>query len=419
MDLLNVNGSPYFFFILLFIGVALIGCSTSPSLEPQSYDPPGATDTRDKEIAFQSRSVFAFQQEGVFFSNDFEGGRLLEVEKEANGIYSGQITPENHPINNSAWFAFNAWARQSMTIHITLRYSNGKHRYWPKTSTDRVYWIPLDSSQVIVAEDERSATFELNLGPDTLWIAGQELITNDVFDRWQQKLTKLPYIRHQVLGESRAGRPIHMLELTESEKPEAYLLVIGRQHPPEIAGSIGLTSFIETIAADSELANAFRKRFAVWAIPVVNPDGVAEGHWRHNTGGIDLNRDWHAFNQPETRLVRDHFLQLKQNNQSVIAAIDFHATRYDIMYTLDRNLLPGDDFTDTWLDAIRTQIPTYNLIDEPGGLGSPISKNWFYETFNAPAFTYEVGDETDRDLIEEVAVTAANAMMELALDTTR
>ena len=89
------------------------------------------------------------------------------------------------------------------------------------------------------------------------------------------------------------------------------------------------------------------------------------------------------------------------------------------MYTLDRDLLPGDDFTDTWLDAIRTRIPSYNLIDEPGGLGSPIAKNWFYETFKAPAFTYEVGDETDRALIEEVAVTAAETMMEIVLDSNR
>ena len=37
--------------------------------------------------------------------------------------------------------------------------------------------------------------------------------------------------------------------------------------------------------------------------PLMNPDGVDEGHWRHNTGGIDLNRDWAHYNQPETRQV--------------------------------------------------------------------------------------------------------------------
>ena len=311
MDLHNIFGSASLYIALCFI---LMSCSTSPSLEPQSYDPPGSTDTRDKEVTLQSRAVFAFDQEGVFFSNDFEAGRLLEVEREANGIYSGRITPENHPINNSAWFAFNAWARQTMTVHITLNYSNGVHRYWPKTSRDKVNWTPLDSSQVTVIEDESKATFELNLGPDTLWVAGQELLTNAVFERWQQKLSKLPYISQQVIGESREGRPIHMLELTESEKPDAYLLVIARQHPPEIPGTLAFISFIETLSADTELAEAFRKRFAVWAVPVVNPDGVAEGHWRHNTGGVDLNRDWHGFNQPETRVVRDQFVQLKQKN---------------------------------------------------------------------------------------------------------
>jgi hypothetical protein len=31
-----------------------------------------------------------------------------------------------------------------------------------------------------------------------------------------------------------------------------------------------------------------------------NPDGVDKGHWRLNDGGVDLNRDWGPFTQPET-----------------------------------------------------------------------------------------------------------------------
>ena len=274
----------------------------------------------------------------------------------------------------------------------------------------------MESRHIEVAEDQRTATFELEIGPDTLWIAGQELIANTHSDAWRNKLAQKPFIESRVIGTSREGRPIHALEFSETETPEAYVLVIGRQHPPEIAGSLGLMRFVETLASNSDLAQSFRSQFAVWVVPVVNPDGVAEGHWRHNTGGIDLNRDWYAFNQPETRITRDYFLQLKNSDKTVFAAFDFHATRYDIMYTLERDLLPGNGFADAWLDAIRAELPEYDLIDEPGGLGSPISKNWFYETFLAPAFTYEVGDETDRALIDRVAQVAADALMKLALE---
>lgn len=56
---------------------------------------------------------------------------------------------------------------------------------------------------------------------------------------------------------------------------------------------------------DSELAMEFRKHFVIKAFPMLNPDGVVNGHWRHNAMGVDLNRDWQNFNQPETRAVRD------------------------------------------------------------------------------------------------------------------
>lgn len=403
-------------YALLLSCLILAGCSKTAELIPQSYDPPGATLTEDKDITFQPRAVFSFEGDGVFLSNDFAGGRLLDVQRNVQGVYTGHISPENEPINNSAWYAFSGWATQPQSIILTLNYSGGTHRYWPKKSIDKKQWTPFDSSQVWISEDKNTATFAFDVGPDTVWIAGQELITNDVFNTWRKGIAEQPFIQDIVIGDSREGRPIHVLEITETPNPEAYVLVIGRQHPPEITGSKAFFPFIETLTADTEQAKAFRSRYAVWAVPLVNPDGVAEGHWRHNTGGVDLNRDWTAFNQPETRHIRDHFLQLKEGNKTVLAGIDFHSTWYDIMYTIERDLLDDDGFTDAWLDAIRAELPGYTLTDDPGPLGSPISKTWFYETFDAPGFTYEVGDETDRALIKAVAEAAATTLMELALE---
>ena len=198
--------------------------------------------------------------------------------------------------------------------------------------------------------------------------------------------------------------------------PAGYVLVISRQHPPEVTGTLAVLPFLETIAGKSDLARAFRRRFAVVAVPLMNPDGVDNGHWRHNAAGVDLNRDWLPFNQPEGRLVSEAFLKLK-DKAPVFFAIDFHSTQEDVFYTLSRDLetdLPG--FTDAWLDAIRVAFPDYYVNDEPFGLGSPVSKNWFYQSFDTPAVTYEVGDESDRALIRRLSTAAAEAMMELLLD---
>jgi predicted deacylase len=175
---------------------------------------------------------------------------------------------------------------------------------------------------------------------------------------------------------------------------------------------------VEELAGDSPLAREFREYFQVHVIPLVNPDGVDLGHWRHNTGGVDLNRDWVAFNQPETRAVRRTFSEILQGpGEELWFAVDFHSTQYDVFYTLERTLEtdpPG--ITDRWLDYLRTELPDYQLNDSPSGLETPMSRNWFYQAFGAPALIYEVGDQTDRGLIRQVASTAARGTMEVLLE---
>jgi len=148
---------------------------------------------------------------------------------------------------------------------------------------------------------------------------------------------------------------------------------------------------------------------------------VDEGHWRHNAHGVDLNRDWEAFNQPETQVVRKTFTDiLDQPGHELWFWVDFHSTRNDVFYTLDRTLEtdpPG--ITDRWLDHIATHLPHYEVDDSPSGLGTPTARNWFYRAFGGPALIYEVGDQTDRALIKEVATTAAQGTMEVLMDELR
>src|SRR5690606_34619577 len=96
-------------------------------------------------------------------------------------------------------------------------------------------------------------------------------------------------------------------------KSKRVVVLMTRQHPPEVTGHHAFMSFVETITENTPQAKLFRDKFLIYLFPLVNPDGVEGGHWRHNTGGIDLNRDWEDFNQPETRAIRDY---LKKNIKS-------------------------------------------------------------------------------------------------------
>jgi predicted deacylase len=242
------------------------------------------------------------------------------------------------------------------------------------------------------------------------------MMTSRDFDAWTRELASAPTITRRVIGESGRGRPMQMVEFGDTNATR-HIMIIGRQHPPEATGTMALMPFVEEMAGPSPLAREFREHFRVHVVPLVNPDGVDLGHWRHNTGGVDLNRDWRAFNQPETRVVRDALTRiLSAPAHRLWFGVDFHSTRYDVFYTLDRGLETSPpNIADRWLDYIATHLPEYQVNDSPSGLDTPMSRNWFFETFGCPALIYEVGDQQDRRLIREVAVTAARGTMEILL----
>lgn len=154
--------------------------------------------------------------------------------------------------------------------------------------------------------------------------------------------------------------------------------------------------------------------------PLLNPDGVDMGHWRHNAGGIDLNRDWAYYNQPETRQVADHLVNtVAQAKARVILGIDFHSTQKDVFYTLpDENsaetVIPW--FKKPWLAGIEANIDNFKLNESPDPIGQPVTKGWFFTQFKAEGVTYEVGDENDRAFIDLKARVAADQMMKVLLE---
>ena len=61
---------------------------------------------------------------------------------------------------------------------------------------------------------------------------------------------------------------------------------------------MAMQEFVRSVLGNTRLAVDFRKEFEIIIVPMLNPDGVDEGNWRHNAGGVDLNRDWDLFVQP-------------------------------------------------------------------------------------------------------------------------
>lgn len=56
--------------------------------------------------------------------------------------------------------------------------------------------------------------------------------------------------------------------------------------------NLKILGVLQTLTADTDIANRLRERFIFKIIPCLNPDGVINGNHRCSLAGIDLNRVW-------------------------------------------------------------------------------------------------------------------------------
>lgn len=415
---------------ILLLFLTFSGLSQTAKFEGQATSSTEKVDTRNHAIIPQWRGQQTFGN--ITFDNDFNGARLNGITQDNDTLYTAIIAAENYPINPSPWYAFKVSSKTPKTIWVHLTYLNAKHRYFPKISRDGKTWKVVDSTDCKLVKDpeaknrsfqenalSESAFVKINVDSKTTYIAAQELMTSSIVQDWSKEILKNTFVSSEIIGKSPQKRAFQCLRIGEGKSDSKIMMVIGRLHPPEVTGQFALQAFVEALCMDSETANKFRKEYTVYVVPMMNPDGVDNGHWRHNTGGIDLNRDWADFNQPETQIVRD-FLRKKLANTSnkLYFGIDFHSTWDDIFYTnITEKPTHMDGLIKRWFNSLEQAIPNYKVnVRASKPASAAISKAFFNKEFNAESLVYEVGDNTSRAFTTLKSKTAAEKLMLLSLD---
>lgn len=345
---------------------------------------------------------------------DFEAAALHACSEHPDGPVL-TIAPEYAPINPSPWYAYRLVSESPGPVTITHRYRNAKHRYAPWTSTDGGTWTAIDVSSVETFDDDHAARFTLNIPPGGLYVTAQPLVTNADMERWIVGMMAQHDIESEVVARTPDGRDVALL-LSRPCEPAGLIVLLGRQHPPEVTGAFAFMDFAERLFEDDETARGFRERYRLALVPVVNPDGVAAGHWRLNERGVDLNRDWGPFTQPETRGVAD-WLATAAGTLPLTLLLDFHSTWSDVFYAPHDSDDPSPTgFGPAWRERMAARLGE----DMSGWSGAhnpglPTAKSWARRAYGITAITYEVGDGTPRDIIRTKARVAAEEMMKLLL----
>lgn len=115
-----------------------------------------------------------------------------------------------------------------------------------------------------------------------------------------------PNLRREVLGRTTKGTFVPMVHIGTPGPNVAAIILTSRNHACESMASYVHEGFLEEASSDSPLAVEFRKRYALFSIPIVDVDGVEageQGKWR---APHDHNRDYGEVNlYPEVKAIQD------------------------------------------------------------------------------------------------------------------
>jgi hypothetical protein len=332
----------------------------------------------------------------------------------ADGSIEALVAPETSPINASPWYAFEVSPPPETETHITLCYAEAGHRYHPWLRTGGGPWHRLDPARITVHADGRAHLRLPPLDGPTI-VAAQPLDDPDRALAPFDQLARAGRLARLEAARSVDGDPIHAY-LHRPPGAKGLLVFLTRQHPPERPGAVGFDHFAALLLSDTPLMQALRREVAILFVPVMNPDGIRRGHWRGNANGADLNRDWGVFRQPETAGTGALIIRLAAD-LPLLFAMDFHATRRDILYAPP----PSPDRQDIGHHVARAftshrataHIPIrHSHTPDAGTL-----KGWSLDRFGISGLTWEAGDNTPDEVVRAHAAATAELVAEAVLAT--
>jgi len=123
--------------------------------------------------------------------------------------------------------------------------------------------------------DTQSFTFHCET-PGEYWFSQCIPYLPADFEKFASAYRNDPSFRHFEFARTRKGRPVEMVCVREGEPAHAILLT-ARHHAQESMADYVMEGFLRAVLADDASGAAFRRDFAVYAVPFVDRDGVEDG----------------------------------------------------------------------------------------------------------------------------------------------
>lgn len=275
----------------------------------------------------------------------FPGGNINVLKNEGGEV---RLAPDLKGDNPWFYWCFQAKAKSAGRVTFLLPekvagFTNGGiGKQGPAISTDGGNtWDWMGTKSVV----ENAFHYDFTDLGDEVRFAVTIPYTRTNLSRFVQSNNKNSHLKTSVLTKSRAGRQVDLLQIGKDEKGRLKVLVTARHHAAETMASYVLEGFLAEAMADTEAGEAFRSRYVLYAVPLVDTDGVEEGDQGKNRKPHDHNRDYTKEGiYPEVQAI----MKLG-DEQKFQFAIDFHCPTlvmddHQVMYFVGARRHPRYNF---------------------------------------------------------------------------
>lgn len=236
----------------------------------------------------------------VVIRADFPGGNVKVVKNEGGTI---QIAPDLR--GGPAWFYWHFEAEAAQPGKATFTFANppmigvrgpavshdgGKSWQW--LGAEHVIYAPPIGSDKTGARQDRFA-FTFTEAKQKVRFAVAIPYLQDDLNRFLTRHASNPHLKRSVLAETRIGcRAVDLVQIGKPGQGVQAVLLTARHHACESMASYVLEGILQEAMSESPAGVAFRQRYVVYAVPLVDADGVHAGDQGKNRLPHDHNRDY-------------------------------------------------------------------------------------------------------------------------------
>lgn len=229
----------------------------------------------------------------VTISADHAGGNVIELENDGSTI---RLKPDLRGGRDWFYWNFDAAAAEPGEVEFVFE---GKLRIGvrgPAVSLDdgkNWKWLGTESVRFSTPDDPtESFRFEFTKNTQKARFAVAIPYLAEDLDAFVAKHRENPNLTTSQLTKTRGGKPVELLQVGEPGDGREAVIVTARHHACESMASYVLEGFLAEAMSDSRFGAAFREGFVLYAVPMMDKDGVQagdQGKWRFPH---DHNRDY-------------------------------------------------------------------------------------------------------------------------------